>query len=78
LVIRFTVRISYERAGPLAKAYQTSQYVVPRGGNFLGKWRSTFAGSPDGKMNVQISLRSEHPISSDAYRHPCLSGRLNI
>jgi hypothetical protein len=35
------------------KAYQTSQYVVPRGGIFLGKWRSTFAGSPDGKLNVQ-------------------------
>jgi hypothetical protein len=27
--------------------------VVPRGGIFLGKWRSTFAGSSDGKMNVQ-------------------------
>jgi hypothetical protein len=32
---------------------QTSQYVVPRGGIFLGKWRSTFAGSSDGKINVQ-------------------------
>jgi hypothetical protein len=32
------------------QAYQTSQYVVPR---ILGKWRSTFAGSSDGKMNVQ-------------------------
>jgi hypothetical protein len=30
-----------------------SQYVVPRGGSFLGKWRSSFAGSSDGKMNVQ-------------------------
>jgi hypothetical protein len=35
------------------QAYQTSQYVVPRGGIFLGKWCSTFAGSSDGKMNVQ-------------------------
>jgi hypothetical protein len=35
------------------QAYQTSQYVVPRGGIFLGKWRSSFAGSSDGKMNVQ-------------------------
>jgi hypothetical protein len=35
------------------QAYQTSQYVVPRGGIFLGKWRSTFTGSSDGKMNVQ-------------------------
>jgi hypothetical protein len=35
------------------QAYQTSQYVVPRGGIFLGKWRSSFVGSPDRKMNVQ-------------------------
>jgi hypothetical protein len=34
------------------QAYQTSQYVVPRGGIFLGKWRS-FVGSSDGNMNVQ-------------------------
>jgi hypothetical protein len=37
----------------IVQAYQTSQYVVPRGGIFLGKWRSTFAGNSDGKMNVQ-------------------------
>jgi hypothetical protein len=35
------------------QAYQTSQYVVPRGGIFLGKWRSSFAGSSDVNMNVQ-------------------------
>jgi hypothetical protein len=35
------------------QAYQTPRYVVPRGGIFLGKWRSSFAGSSDGKMNVQ-------------------------
>jgi hypothetical protein len=34
-------------------AYQTFQYVVLRGGIFLGKWRSSFTGSSDGKMNVQ-------------------------
>jgi hypothetical protein len=34
------------------QAYQTSHYVVPRGFIFLGKWRSTFAGSSDRKMNV--------------------------
>jgi hypothetical protein len=34
-------------------AYQTSQYVVPLGGIFLGKWRSSFAGNSDGKINVQ-------------------------
>jgi hypothetical protein len=30
------------------QAYQTSQYVVPRG----GKWRGSFAGSSGSKMNV--------------------------
>jgi hypothetical protein len=35
------------------QAYQTSQYVVPRGGIFLGKWRSSFARNSNGKMNVQ-------------------------
>jgi hypothetical protein len=33
----------------IVQAYQTSQYVMPCG----GKCRSSFAGSPDGKMNVQ-------------------------
>jgi hypothetical protein len=33
--------------------YHTSQYVVPRGNIFLGKWRSSFAGNSDRKMNVQ-------------------------
>jgi hypothetical protein len=37
----------------IAQAYQTSQYVVPRGSIFLGNWRSSFAGISDGKMNVQ-------------------------
>jgi hypothetical protein len=27
--------------------------MVPCGGIFLGKWHSSFAGSSDGKMNVQ-------------------------
>jgi hypothetical protein len=35
------------------QAYQTSQYVVPSGGIFLGKWNSSIAGSSDSKMNVQ-------------------------
>jgi hypothetical protein len=34
------------------QACQTSQYVVPNGGIFLGKWRGSFAGNSDGKMNV--------------------------
>jgi hypothetical protein len=26
---------------------------MPRGGIFLGKWRISFAGNSEGKMNVQ-------------------------
>jgi hypothetical protein len=37
----------------ILQAYETSQYVVPRGRIFLGKWRSSFAGSSYSKMNVQ-------------------------
>jgi hypothetical protein len=37
----------------IVQAYQISQYVVPRGGIFHGKWRCSFAGNSDGKMNVQ-------------------------
>jgi hypothetical protein len=37
----------------IVQAYQTSQYAVPRGGISLGKWRSSFAGSFDGKTNVK-------------------------
>jgi hypothetical protein len=46
------------------QGYQTSQYAVPRDGIFLAKWRSTFAGSSDGKMNVQsaCSLNSLYKV----------------
>jgi hypothetical protein len=37
----------------IVKAYQISQYVVPRGGIFLGKMRRFLAGNSDGNMNVQ-------------------------
>jgi hypothetical protein len=37
----------------ILQAYQTSHYVMPSGGIFLSKWRSTYAGSSDGKLNVQ-------------------------
>jgi hypothetical protein len=37
----------------IMQAFQTSRYVVPRGGIFLGKWRSSFTGNSEGKMNVQ-------------------------
>jgi hypothetical protein len=45
----------------LSDVHGASQYVMPHGGIFLGKWPSAFAGSCHGKINVQ-SLRSEHPI----------------
>jgi hypothetical protein len=37
----------------IAQAYQTSQYVVPRRGILLGKWRTSFETNSDGKMNFQ-------------------------
>jgi hypothetical protein len=30
----------------IVQVYQTSQYVLPRGGIFLGKWRSSFSEVP--------------------------------
>jgi hypothetical protein len=39
----------------IVQAYETSQYVVPCGGIFLGKWRRSFAGSSDGKINAQLA-----------------------
>jgi hypothetical protein len=69
LDIHFIVGTSCERAALLTEknaatrhhelrkmplqAYQTSQFVMPCGGIFLGKWSSSLAGSSDGKMNVQ-------------------------
>jgi hypothetical protein len=43
------------------QAYQTSQYVVPHSGIFFGKWRSSFAGNSDGKMNVQSACGLDIP-----------------
>jgi hypothetical protein len=37
----------------IVEAYQTSQYVVPRGGIFVIKRRSFFAGNSEGKVNAQ-------------------------
>jgi hypothetical protein len=45
----------------IVHAYQTSQYVVPRGGIFLGKWRSSSSGISDGKMNVQSACALNTP-----------------
>jgi hypothetical protein len=36
----------------IVQAYQTSQYVLPCGGIFLGKWRSSFVGSSDRLLNT--------------------------
>jgi hypothetical protein len=37
----------------IMQAHQTMQCVVPAGSIFLGKWRNSFAGNSDRKMNVQ-------------------------
>jgi hypothetical protein len=49
------------------QAYQTSQYVVPRGGIFLGKRRSSFAGNSDRKMNVQSACALNTPYKHNLY-----------
>jgi hypothetical protein len=49
------------------QAYQTSQYVVLRGRIFLGKCRSTFAGSSDAKMNVQSACALNTQYNMWAY-----------
>jgi hypothetical protein len=54
--VRFAARRHFSRPINtvfIVHAYPTSQYVVPRGSIFLGKWRSSFARNSDGKMNVQ-------------------------
>jgi hypothetical protein len=53
----------------MAQAYQTSENVLPRGGIFLDKWRSCFAGNPDAKMNVQFALRTPGRCSDNL--QPC-------
>jgi hypothetical protein len=56
----------------IVQAYQTFQYVVPRGGIFHGKWRSSFAGNSDGKMNVQ-SASALNTRYNDMPLFPCQS-----
>jgi hypothetical protein len=65
----------------IVQAYQTSQYVVPRGGIFLGKWRSSFAGNSDGKMKVQSAcalntryIREGSEVSTLGVTEFCLLG----
>jgi hypothetical protein len=42
-----------ELRGACCSGLSDFQHVVPRGDIFLGKWRNSFAGNSDGKMNVQ-------------------------
>jgi hypothetical protein len=66
------------------QACQTSQYVVPCGGIFLGKWRSSFAGSSDGKMNVQsacaLNTRYNEPYRkiNKSFNFICVSFKLEF
>jgi hypothetical protein len=61
----------------IVQAYQTSQYVVPCGGIFLGKWCSSFAGSSETSQYVVpcsgifvVKWRSSFAGSSD--------GKMNV
>jgi hypothetical protein len=59
LDIHFTFGTSYERAAPLAEKNSSADLSdssvrgAARRHFYLGKWRSSFVGSSDGKMNVQ-------------------------
>jgi PBP1b-binding outer membrane lipoprotein LpoB len=55
----------------IVKAYQTSQYVEPRGGIFLDKWRRSFAGNSDGKMNVQSAWALNSSVCSERKMKQC-------
>jgi hypothetical protein len=67
--------ISY-RVFPV-QAYRTSQHMVPRGGIFLGKWRSSFAGESDDKMNVH-SACTLNTLYYTRYRENTLTGECQI
>jgi hypothetical protein len=49
--------------------------VVPRGGIFLGKWCSSFAGSSDGKMNVPsaCALNTRYKAMTSSFHIPSSS-----
>jgi hypothetical protein len=53
----------------LSDVHGASQYVAPRGGIYLGKWRSAFTGSSDGKINVQsaCSLNTRYIVVVTGY-----------
>jgi hypothetical protein len=54
------------------QTYQTSQFVVPRGGFLSGKWRSPFVGSSDGKMNVKSAYTLMESSCSISHSHGVL------
>jgi hypothetical protein len=59
----------------IEQAYQASQYVVPRGGIFIGKWRSSFAGNSDGEMNVQsaCALNTQYMFTNEIHEFTFIS-----
>jgi hypothetical protein len=63
--------------GFIVQAYQTSQYVVPCGSIFLGKWHSSFAGSSNGKMNVQSACALNTPYYIYTYLCVCFLAALS-
>jgi hypothetical protein len=58
----------------IAQAYQTSQYVVPRGGILLGRRRSYFAGNSDSKINVQSACA----LNTRYYLHITYQGSILV
>jgi hypothetical protein len=50
----------------IVQGYQTSQYAVARGGIFLGKWRLSFAGNFNSKMNIQPACALEHLVEVES------------
>jgi hypothetical protein len=55
------------------QAYQNSQYVVPCGGIFLVKWRSSFRRSSDCKMNAQPACALNIRYNAREYTHKEIS-----
>jgi hypothetical protein len=49
----------------IVQVYRTFQYVVPHGGIFLGKWRSSSAGNADGKMIAQSACALNTQYNAD-------------
>jgi hypothetical protein len=50
----------------IVQVYQNSQYEVPCGGIFLGKWRSSFAGSSDRLLSTRCLAAAFFSVSGAA------------